>query len=68
MWADKRKAKKNQWRIKESTFFIIALAGGAIGILAGMHLFRHKTKHLTFTAGIPTILILNIIIFYYIFL
>ena len=53
---DKWKAKKNRWRIRESTLLIVAALGGSVGSLAGMYLFRHKTLHLKFTVGIPLIL------------
>ena len=56
MLVDKWKAKKNRWRVRESTLLIIAALGGCIGSLAGMYLFRHKTQHLKFTLGIPLIL------------
>ena len=56
MLVDKWKAKKNRWRVRESTLLIVAALGGSIGSLAGMYLFRHKTQHLKFTLGIPLIL------------
>ena len=56
MLADKWKAKKNRWRVRESTLLLIAALGGSVGSLAGMYLFRHKTLHLKFTLGIPLIL------------
>ena len=56
MLADKWKAKKNRWRIRESTLLLVAALGGSLGSLAGMYLFRHKTLHLKFTLGIPLIL------------
>lgn len=55
MLADKCRARKNYWRIPESTLFTAAALGGSIGCLLGMYLFRHKTRHLTFTLGIPAI-------------
>lgn len=61
MLADKQKARKNQWRISEATLFSVAAIGGSVGILLGMYLFRHKTKHIAFTAGIPAILAVQII-------
>lgn len=64
MLIDKYKAKKNLWRIRESTLLIIAAIGGSIGALAGMYTFRHKTKHLKFTLGIPVILVLQIVAAY----
>ena len=60
MLVDKRKAQKNLWRIPESTLLLMAAIGGSIGSLAGMYRFRHKTKHLKFTLGIPAILILQL--------
>lgn len=60
MLTDKRKAQKNLWRIPESTLLWTALLGGSIGSLAGMYTFRHKTRHLKFTLGIPLILALQI--------
>ena len=56
MYADKQFARKNLWRIPEATLFTAALLGGCIGSLAGMYLFRHKTKHWQFVLGIPLIL------------
>ena len=56
MLVDKWKAKKNRWRVRESTLLIVAALGGSIGSLAGMYLFRHKTQHLKFTLGVPLIL------------
>ena len=60
MLADKIKAKKNLWRIRESTLMLSAALGGSLGALAGMYLFRHKTRHLKFTIGVPVILGLQI--------
>ena len=60
MLLDKRKAKKNRWRIRESTLMLVAALGGSVGSLLGMYAVRHKTKHLKFTLGIPAILIAQI--------
>ena len=56
MLVDKWKAKKNRWRVRESTLLMVAALGGSVGSLLGMYLFRHKTRHLKFTLGIPLIL------------
>lgn len=56
MLVDKWKAKKNRWRVRESTLLLVAALGGSVGSLLGMYLFRHKTLHLKFTLGIPLIL------------
>ena len=60
MLADKAKARKNRWRIPERTMIGSALLGGSIGALLGMYTFRHKTRHLKFTLGVPAILIAQI--------
>ena len=57
MLMDKYKARKKLWRIPESTLLLSAAMGGSIGALAGMYTFRHKTRHLKFTLGVPAILI-----------
>ena len=60
MLADKLKAKRGVWRIPEATLLGVAAIGGSIGALAGMYTFRHKTRHMKFTLGIPLILIAQI--------
>ena len=57
MLADKYKAKKNLWRIPEATLLGVALLGGSLGSLMGMHIARHKTKHIKFSVGLPLIFI-----------
>ena len=62
MGIDKYKAKHKKWRIQEKTLFFLAIIGGSVGALYGMHLFRHKTKHKSFMFGMPAILIAQILI------
>ena len=62
MGIDKRKAVKRAFRIPESTLFVLAIIGGSIGSIIGMHLFRHKTRHWYFLYGMPVILALQIIL------
>ena len=66
MWIDKTIARRNgvrvqrgkkAWRrIPERTLFLLASFGGSLGVLGGMYLFRHKTKHKSFVFGVPAIL------------
>ena len=56
MLIDKQKARRGRWRIPEATLMTIAAIGGSVGSLFGMYTFRHKTKHIKFTIGIPAIL------------
>lgn len=44
MYIDKQKAKKSKRRISEKTLFTLVFLGGGIGGIAGMYIFRHKTK------------------------
>lgn len=66
MLIDKQKAKKNRWRIPEKTLFGVALIGGSAGCLLGMYAVRHKTKHKSFTIGMPVILIVQAFLLWYI--
>ena len=61
MLVDKQKARKKLWRIPESTLLLSAAIGGSIGALAGMYTFRHKTRHMKFTLGVPAILAVQIL-------
>ena len=62
MLADKRKAIKNAWRIPEATLLWTAVIGGSLGVLMGMRIFRHKTRHLKFFLGVPVLLVLQLVI------
>ena len=62
MGIDKWKAQHDSWRIPEKTLFLSAILGGTVGALAGMYLFRHKTKHLSFIVGMPLILAAQVIL------
>ena len=66
MLIDKRKAQKNKWRISEKALITICMLGGGIGTISGMYTFRHKTRKLKFTIGMPTILIAEILLLIYI--
>lgn len=57
---DKSKAKKNKWRIRERTLFIVSALGGSVAIYISMRLFHHKTKHKRFMIGIPAIIVLQL--------
>ena len=65
---DKRKARKGKWRIPEATLIGLAVAGGSIGALLGMYLFRHKTQKRKFNLGIPAILLLQAALTYFLLL
>lgn len=68
MGIDKAKAKAGAWRVPEATLFLLAVLGGSVGGILGMQLFRHKTKHKTFTVGFPAILVCQLALAAYILL
>ena len=65
--ADKRRARRGAWRISERTLFLLPLLGGSAGAVAGMLVFRHKTKHWYFRLGLPLILLAQIGLFIWFF-
>ena len=65
---DKWKARRGKWRIPEAPLIEMSIAGGSIGALLGMSLFRHKTQKRRFTLGIPTILLVQAALAYFLFL
>ena len=56
MGIDKRRARRDQWRISEKTLFLPPLLGGTVGTILGMRVFHHKTKHWYFHYGLPALL------------
>ncbi|MGG1661881.1 DUF1294 domain-containing protein [Brevibacillus sp. NRS-1366] len=62
MKADKRLAPRRSFRIPEASLFIVAFLGGGIGALAGMLVYRHKTKHTSFLLLIPVFCILQVLL------
>lgn len=65
--ADKRKAKKDLYRISEKSLWISAILFGAFGAFAGMKIFHHKTKKNAFRFGIPVLMIAEAGILWYMF-
>ena len=57
---DKWKAVRHRWRIPEATLLGLSLIGGALGGLAGMRLFHHKTRKARFFVGVPVMLALQL--------
>lgn len=58
--SDKNRARKGEWRIKESVLLSLGIIGGAVGALSAMKCFRHKTKHWYFWAVNIIALLLHI--------
>ena len=62
---DKYKAIHNKWRIPEMVLISISFLGGGVGSILGIIIFRHKTKKLKFSVGLPTILISEVALVVY---
>jgi len=58
MGADKGRAVRREWRVPEATLFVLALAGGAIGMAIGSEVFHHKTSKLSFLAVLYSLVVL----------
>ena len=59
--ADKLKAERNKWRISERTLLLLAFFA-PFGAIAGMLIFRHKTRKKLFTILVPLFLIVHLIV------
>ena len=53
MGLDKRRARRDAWRVREKTLLLWCACFGALGGLTGMRVFRHKTRHWSFRILIP---------------
>lgn len=58
---DKRRARRDAWRVPEKTLFVLALLGGSLGALIGMRVFHHKTRKWYFRFSIPAILLVQLL-------
>lgn len=59
---DKVRARRGAWRIPEKTLIVLAVIGGSVGALAGMHVFHHKTRKAPFSKGIPAIFAVQLLL------
>ena len=58
---DKSAAVKQKQRIPNRVLLLIAAIGGSLGALAGMYIFRHKTKKWYYTITVPVLLMIQIV-------
>ncbi|WP_067051437.1 DUF1294 domain-containing protein [Methanofollis ethanolicus] len=60
-YADKRRARRGQWRISETMLLAFAFLG-PFGALAAMKVFRHKTQKTKFVL-VPLFAVLHLVLF-----
>jgi len=60
MGLDKWKSKTGKWRTSEWHLMVPGILGGIIGVMAGMKVFRHKTRKTSFKIPIIIIFFLNV--------
>ena len=60
MGIDKRRARRDRWRIPEKTLFLPVVLFGGLGGVLGMRVFHHKTKHWYFKYGFWLLLLLQL--------
>ena len=58
MGFDKMSAEVNSGRVPEMWFFLTSLAGGFVGVILGMFVFRHKTRKVSFQLKIAAAAVL----------
>ena len=59
---DKYSAVKGGYRIPIAVLLGMAFAGGSIGALLGMVVFRHKIRKNYFSVGVPLILVMQVVL------
>lgn len=64
---DKMKSAMGSWRVSEKTLLTLVLIGGSIGGIAGIKLFRHKTRKTSFLLPFVVILVLQLGVVYVLF-
>ena len=52
LW-DKNRARRREWRVQESSLWLIALLGGSLAMFFTMLVVHHKTRHKQFMIGLP---------------
>ena len=63
--ADKYKARRGEWRIKESVLLGLAAAGGSPAAWIAMYFFHHKTKKPKFFIGVPVLFAVHVLIWFF---
>ena len=62
---DKKKAIEHKYRIPEFWLFFISIMGGALGGILSMNIMKHKNSKINFAIGMPVLLIVNFLSWFY---
>jgi len=65
MSLDKNRSHGARARISEGTIFFWAICLGSLGVYLGMFAFRHKTRKIYFTLGIPLLILQNFTLLFF---
>lgn len=60
---DKRRARRREWRVPESTFWMITALGGGLLTFVTMLVIRHKTRHRSLMIGLPLMMLVQVVVF-----
>jgi uncharacterized membrane protein YsdA (DUF1294 family) len=58
--ADKRRAQRGTWRVRERTLHLLELLGGWPGAIVAQKAFRHKTRKLSYRLVFGTIVLVHL--------
>ena len=58
LW-DKNRARRREWRVQESSLWLVALLGGSAPMFLTMLVVRHKTRHPQFMIGLPALAVVQ---------
>ena len=64
--ADKYKARRGEWRIKETVLLGLAAIGGSPAAWIAMYMFHHKTKKPKFYLGVPVLLTIHVLLWFFV--
>ena len=53
---------RDGFEVIEKALFVISIAGDVAGMLSGMLLVRHKTKHWQFMVFVPLLIVAHVVI------